>query len=62
MSLSHSESMVNAHRKLDCAALIFTVYAEAGHNSWTKSYNNPQLYEWFLSHTLKDQIRDPFGE
>ena len=54
--------MVNAHRKLDCAALIFTVYAEAGHNSWTKSYNNPQLYEWFLSHTLKDQIRDPFGE
>ena len=28
----------------------FTIYPEAGHDSWTKSYNNPKLYEWFLSH------------
>ncbi len=26
----------------------FTIYPEAGHNSWTETYNNPQLYEWFL--------------
>ena len=25
-----------------------TVYPEAGHDSWTKTYNNPQLYEWML--------------
>jgi predicted peptidase len=25
-----------------------TVYPEAGHDSWTASYANPQLYEWLL--------------
>lgn len=28
-----------------------TRYPEAGHDSWTETYNNPKLYEWFLSHT-----------
>ena len=27
-----------------------TVYPEAQHDSWTETYNNPKLYEWFLSH------------
>ena len=27
-----------------------TVYPEAGHDSWTETYNNPALYEWLLSH------------
>ena len=26
----------------------FTVYPEAGHDSWTESYANPELYEWLL--------------
>jgi predicted peptidase len=26
----------------------FTVYPEAGHDSWTEAYNDPQLYEWLL--------------
>lgn len=28
----------------------FTVYPEANHDSWTVTYNNPELYKWFLSH------------
>lgn len=28
----------------------FTVYPGVGHDSWTASYNNPALYEWFLQH------------
>lgn len=28
----------------------FTVYPEADHDSWTETYNNPHLYEWFLQH------------
>jgi predicted peptidase len=28
----------------------FTVYPEAGHDSWTETYNNPELYTWFLQH------------
>lgn len=31
----------------------FTIYPEAGHDSWTETYNNPELYSWFLSHQLK---------
>ena len=31
----------------------FTVYPEASHDSWTETYNNPELYKWFLSHTRK---------
>lgn len=25
-----------------------TLYPEAGHDSWTKTYNNPELYQWLL--------------
>jgi len=31
----------------------FTVYPEANHDSWTKTYENPKLYEWLLSHKRK---------
>lgn len=26
-----------------------TLYPEAGHDSWTETYNNEKLYEWFLN-------------
>lgn len=29
----------------------FTIYPEADHDSWTETYNNPELYRWFLQHT-----------
>ena len=28
----------------------FTVYPEAGHDSWTETYGNADLYTWLLSH------------
>lgn len=28
----------------------FTVYPEAGHDAWTETYHNPELYLWLLSH------------
>jgi predicted peptidase len=28
--------------------VLFTVYPEAGHDSWTETYDNPQIYEWLL--------------
>ena len=39
--------MVDALTELD-ADVRFTIYPEAGHDSWTESYDNPALYEWFL--------------
>ena len=45
-----SEYMVDALKKCD-GNVEFTLYPDANHNSWTVTYNNPELYEWFLSHT-----------
>ena len=47
--LDESERMVEALKKFGCDVKL-TVYPEAGHDSWTETYNNPQLYEWFLQH------------
>jgi predicted peptidase len=30
----------------------YTTYPDAGHDSWTETYANPELYRWFLSHRL----------
>ncbi len=45
--IRRSEEMVEAIKK--CGGHPkFTVYPDAGHNSWTKAYDNPQLYQWLL--------------
>ncbi len=47
--VSRSQDMVDALKKYN-DQVRFTVYPEAKHNSWTESYNNPELYDWFLEH------------
>ncbi len=47
--LQASQEMVDALKKAG-GRVEFTVYPEAGHDSWTETYNNPALYEWFLKH------------
>jgi predicted peptidase len=48
--LEESERMVNALKQAGSTQVKFTVYPEAEHDSWTETYNNPELYEWFLQH------------
>jgi predicted peptidase len=45
--LKESQDMVDALRK-EGNEVLFTVYPEASHDSWTETYNNPQLYQWLL--------------
>lgn len=47
--IKDSEEMVDALKKSG-SDVKFTVYPDAGHDSWTKTYNNPELYEWLLRH------------
>lgn len=47
--LKESEEMVEAIKRRGGDAKL-TVYPEAGHDSWTETYNNQELYDWFLSH------------
>ncbi len=51
MPLEESERMVNALKKLVGKEVKLTVYPEAQHDSWTDTYNNPELYEWLLKHS-----------
>ncbi len=51
--LEESEDMVKALTKYG-GDVRLTVYPEAGHDSWTETYNNPDLYQWFLSHRRQD--------
>jgi len=51
VSLKSSEDMVDALKKAG-GNVKFTVYPDAHHDSWTETYSNPELYEWFLRHRL----------
>lgn len=53
VSVEESERMVNILKKIGNSDVKLTIYPEAQHNSWTETYNNPELYEWFLEHSLK---------
>lgn len=52
--VTYSQAMVNALRKAG-ANVRFTVYEDADHDCWTATYDNPELYEWFLRHSLRDR-------
>jgi predicted peptidase len=45
--LERSKQMVEALKKSG-GDPKFTVYPDAGHDAWTQTYANPQLYEWLL--------------
>jgi predicted peptidase len=30
--------------------VVLTVYPDTGHDSWTRTYRNPEIYRWLLSH------------
>lgn len=32
-----------------------TMYPDTGHDSWTETYDNPELYTWLLSHSLANR-------
>jgi len=51
VKLEESERMVNALKQLGNENVKLTVYPEAGHDAWTETYNNQELYNWMLSHT-----------
>jgi predicted peptidase len=48
--LEESERMVNALKKADAKDVKLTIYPEAEHDSWTETYRNEELYQWFLEH------------
>lgn len=48
--VNESERMVGFLKARGLRDIQLTVYPNADHDSWTETYNNPELYEWFLQH------------
>jgi len=50
--LEESQELVDALEA--CGADVrFTVYPDVGHDSWTQTYDNPELYEWLFKQTRR---------
>jgi predicted peptidase len=45
--VKHTEQVVGALRNLG-SPVRFTRYPGVGHDSWTRTYDNPEVYEWML--------------
>ncbi|HEX4205290.1 MAG TPA: PHB depolymerase family esterase [Ktedonobacteraceae bacterium] len=54
--LKASEDMVKA-LEANSGMVQFTVYPETGHDAWTETYANPELYRWLFA-----QRRQPISE
>lgn len=48
--VQESSDMVRALEAIGNKEVKFTVYPKSGHDSWSETYQDPALYEWFLSH------------
>ena len=48
--LEESQRMTNAVLRAGCAEVKLTVYPNAGHDSWTQAYKEPEIWDWFLAH------------
>ena len=57
IKLEESTNMADALYAAENNARL-TIYPQAGHDSWTETYNNPKLYEWLLSHRKSLQTTD----
>ena len=49
VAVKQSDEMVEALKRVG-ADVKYTRYPGVGHDSWTATYDNAELYQWFLSH------------
>ena len=52
--LDDDKKMVDALEKAG-GNVKFTIYPEAGHDAWTETYNNQEVYDWLLSNSLNNK-------
>lgn len=48
---NESMHMVDMLKKAGCTDIKLTIYPNALHDSWTQTYANPDLFQWFLAHS-----------
>jgi predicted peptidase len=55
--IARTEAMIKAMKEAGMEPK-FTIYPDARHDSWTETYNNPELYKWFLEHKRAKTQKD----
>lgn len=53
-----SFAMVEALRSCGGIAPRLTIYPDTGHDAWTRTYDDPALYDWLLAHSLPAESQD----
>jgi predicted esterase len=53
--LQFSQDMADALKRAGAKNLKFTIYPEAGHDSWTQAYAEPGLFDWMLKQHLPEK-------
>jgi predicted peptidase len=51
--VSFSEMAATFFKRLKAPNVKLTVYPEAGHDSWTQTYDNPEVWTWLFAQTRK---------
>ncbi|MBQ6875574.1 MAG: prolyl oligopeptidase family serine peptidase [Lachnospiraceae bacterium] len=54
--LEESKKMVDAVNRYGGNAML-TIYSEAGHDAWSDTYRNMEVFEWMLSQTNTNDIQ-----
>ena len=61
--VSQTMNMIDAIRRYGGEKFRFTLYPGLGHDCWTETYDNPELYQWLLSHRRPaEEEEEAFGE
>ncbi len=55
--VARSDEMVEALKKVN-ADVKYTRYEGVGHDCWTRTYANPELYTWLLSHKRGEKVEE----
>ena len=53
--ISGSQRIVDAIKEAGGKKIEFTIYEGVGHDSWTPTYANEELYKWFLKHKRENR-------
>lgn len=59
VSIDSDRAAVQAAKDGGNNDVAFTVYHGVEHDSWTATYSNPMLYDWFLSKSISPTITGP---
>lgn len=49
--VEESQRMTNAVMRAGCKDVKLTIYPDLEHDSWTRAYNEPEIWNWFLAHS-----------